>query len=399
MDRLNRQDLQELAAHEAEQCISFYMPAERVEAEHAQNSIRFKNVLRDVRLQLQERGLKDAAIDETLQPATDLLDDATLWRSMSEGFCGFITPDTHLFLRLPLRFDEVAHVSNHFYLKPLFPLIASNNRFHVLALSQNSVRLFRGTHQGLDQVDEGTIPEGIAEALAYDDPEQQLQVRSHRTANDQAGESEAIFHGQGSGEQEFRSKPQERLKRYFREVDSSVKELLKGDRAPLVLAGVSYYLPIYREVNSYPHLITDEIAGGNPDQLAPHELHEKTWQIVDPHFQAAQEEAVERFQAAFQQDNGHASAALEDVIRSSMFGRVDTLFTPVHEFIWGSADKETGEVVLHGAQQEDSTELLNMAAIHTFTNGGTVYALKPEHMPVDEPAAATYRYAADLSTS
>jgi len=399
MDVLDRNDLRELASHEAEHCISFYMPSERVEAEHSQNSIRFKNLLRDIRQQLRERGLKDAEITTILQPGTDLLDDATFWRSMSNGFCGFLTPDTHLFLRVPVTFDEVAHVSHHFYLKPLFPLIASNNRYHVLALSQNSVRLFLGTHQGLDQVDEGTIPEGIADALSYDDPEQQLQVRSHRTADDPDGDGEAIFHGQGSGEQEFRSKPQERLKRYFREIDNSIRELLKDEDTPLVLAGVSYYLPIYREVNRYPHLITNEIAGGNPDQLAPHELHEKTWGIIEPHFKAAQDEALEVFQGAYKQDNGHASAELEDVIRSAVYGRVDSLFTPVHEFIWGSINEETGEVILHGQRQDDSVELLNLAAIHTFTNGGTVYALKPENMPVDEPAAATYRYAADLSTA
>ncbi len=399
MDILDREVLKDLASTTAAPCVSIFMPSQRVEAEQPQNIIRFKNLLREVRKQATERGMKAAEVDDLLQPATDLQDDATYWRSMSDGFCAFLTPDSYEFYRLPVDFGETAIVADHFYLKPLFPLIASNNRFFVLALSQNTVRLFMGTHYGLDQVEEAKIPEGIAEALAYDDPEQQLQVRSHRTGGDGGVGGESIYHGQGSGEQEFKSKPQTRLKRYFREIDASIQDILQNETAPLVLAGVEYYLPIYREVNSYPHFLSDQIVAGNPDQLTAHELHQKVWSVMEPHFTEAQTEAITQFQNHFEQGNGRASASVEDVVKSAAFGRVDTLFTPVDEVIWGAFDDEAGSVTLHGARQQESVELLNLAAMHTFTNGGTVHALKRENMPVDEPVAATYRYAADLSAA
>ena len=64
---------------------------------------------------------------------------------------------------------------------------------------------------------------------------------------------------------------------------------------PLLLAGVEYLLPIYKEANTYPHLI-DTVIKGNPDLLSADELHKSAWEIIRPLFQAAQEEAFAHYQ-------------------------------------------------------------------------------------------------------
>ena len=53
----------------------------------------------------------------------------------------------------------------------------------------------------------------------------------------------------------------ENLLKYFRLIDRGLHDLLKDERAPLVLAGVEYLFPIYREANTYPRLIE----GGFPE--------------------------------------------------------------------------------------------------------------------------------------
>ncbi|HHP7235758.1 MAG TPA: hypothetical protein ACFCUC_14095 [Desulfobacterales bacterium] len=41
---------------------------------------------------------------------------------------------------------------------------------------------------------------------------------------------------------------------------------------------------------------------------------------------------------------------------------------------------------------DDSEDLLNLAALDTLRNGGTVYALEPDQLPESGPLAALLRY-------
>ena len=72
------------------------------------------------------------------------------------------------------------------------------------------------------------------------------------------GDGSVTFHGAGSGS----ASAKDDLLRYFRLVEDGLTEFLKGDRVPLVLAGVEYLLPIYKEANTYPNLI-DMVIKGN----------------------------------------------------------------------------------------------------------------------------------------
>lgn len=88
------------------------------------------------------------------------------------------------------------------------------------------------------------MPESLADILRRDDAEKQLQFHTG-TSGGGGGGRPAIFHSHGSEED-----LKEDILRYFRQIDRGVEELLKGQRAPLVLAGVDYLLPIYREVRT-----------------------------------------------------------------------------------------------------------------------------------------------------
>jgi len=64
---------------------------------------------------------------------------------------------------------------------------------------------------------------------------------------------------------------------------------------------------------------------------------------------------------------------------------------------WGTFNRETGEVALHaepGDNQRlpDGRDLLDAAAVQTFLNGGTVYAVKAVEIPNGGILAAVFRY-------
>ena len=76
--------------------------------------------------------------------------------------------------------------------------------------------------------------------------------------------------------------------------DAALRETLRDQRAPMILAGVQYLLPIYRDVSSYGFVAKDELPG-NPDHLSEHELHSRTWPMIKAHVADAQQEAAAKY--------------------------------------------------------------------------------------------------------
>lgn len=401
MDLFNRDELRRLAELQDDVCISLYLPTYRNESDWSQNTTRLKNLLRDARDQLRSQDYREELIDDLLSDARQLLDRPGFWRkSIGDGLALFITAEATEHFRLPLSFEEIAIVGDRFHLKPLFPLIASNNRFYLLALSKNDVRLYQGAHQSISEIRSAEIPANIVEAIRqYEDPEKQLQSHVQNRASQPNGQrADASFHGHGSGNSDDMSgEPQDELKRFFREVDESVSDYISGEDVPLVLAGVSEYLPLYREVNSYPHLIEDELVPGNPESLDVEELHKSAWEIVEPVFREAEENELERFEQLYYQEEDMASDDFHEIIPGCAYSRVDTLFVPIGEYRWGRFDADTNMVEVHESQKPGDGDLLNYAAVSAYLNGARVHALPPEKMPGARSIAATFRYKADVS--
>lgn len=402
MDLFNRDELRRLAELQGDVCISLYLPTYRNESDWSQNTTRLKNLLREARDQLRNQDYREDLIDDILADARQLLDRPGFWRqSIGDGLAVFITPDSTERFRLPLSFDELAIVGDRFHLKPLFPLIAANNRFYLLALSQNDVRLYQGTHQSVSEIQKAEIPSDIVEALQQtEDSEQQLQSHVQNRASDPDGQRvDAAFHGHGGGgnSDDMSGEPQDELKRFLREVDENVADYISGEEVPLVLAGVSEYLPLYRDVNSYPQLIEDDLVAGNPESLDIKELHRKAWEIVEPVFMEKEESELDRFEQLYYQNEDMASDDFHEIIPGCAYSRVDTLFVPVGEYRWGRFDADTNTVEVHEKQEPGDGDLLNYAAVTAYLNGATIHALNPEKMPGGRSIAATFRYQADVS--
>lgn len=399
MDLFNRDELGRLAQLESDLCISIYMPTHRFRSDWSQNTTRFKNLLRDVRNQLREQDHRESDIDEVLDEARQLLDRPGFWRSLSEGLAVFLTPDTSEFYRLPLPFDEVAIVEDRFHLKPLFPLIAANNRYYLLALSQNDVRLYQGTDQAISEVEAAEIPTDIVTAIEQfeEPPEQGLQSHTQGApSSPNSGRASQRRHGHGSSDDQSRE-PKDRLKRFFRRIDESVTDFIAGEEVPLVLAGVSEYLPLYKSVNSYSHLVEDDIVAGNPEQLSLQELHREAWAVVQSVLRGVQEEELKRFTDLYHEDPKLASDDFHEIVPACAYSRVETLFVPSGQYRWGRFDPDTNTVEVHESQKPGDGDLLNYAALKSYLNGASVHVLPPDEMPGGRSVAAIFRYEADVT--
>jgi hypothetical protein len=390
MPPITKQDLRALAETRAERCASLFMPTYRMGREVQQGPIRLKNLIRQAEEQLIADAMRAADAREMLQPAASLLDDGPFWQRQLDGLALFLTPGELRHYRVPLELDELAVVNDRFHLKPLLPLLAGDGRFYVLTLNQDDIRLLECTRHSVSEVDlsETGTPRSIEEALWTDEtPQKQLQFRTDvpGQANTGGGRWTSVFHGQGEAD-----KVKEDLRRYFLRIDRGLHEVLRDERAPLVLAGVEYLLPIYEEVNSYPYLVVNKGVTGGQEHRRPEELQAKAWPLVAPLFDEERRRSMERYREAL--GTGLASADPEQVTPAALRGRVETLFVAVDTQVWGAVELETGRTRVREERQMGDEDLLDFTAVQTFLNGGRVFALERERMPDEASVAAVFRY-------
>lgn len=383
MTVFSRQELAYLVSSTAEPCVSIYMPTHRVGAETREGPIRLKNLAREAERQLTGGGLPPRQATELLRPVEALLEDTLFWSYRSDGLALFSSVELFRCYSVPVALNELVVVSRRFHVKPLLQLLTGDGRFYVLALSQNKVRLLEATRHRVRDVSLEGVPQSLDEALRYDDKERQLQF--HTPAPVGRGEQAAVFHGQGVGIDDAKND----ILRFFRYVDQGLGGLLKTEKAPLVLACVEYLLPIYKEANTFHHLM-DEGISGNPEALSPEELHDRAWAIVEPHFLKARQDAADRYTQMAGTER--ASAKLAHVVPAAYHGTIEDLFVAVGVQKWGVFDADTGRVYSHQEPEPGDEDLLDFAAVHTLLRGGTVYAVPPQKVPGHTPLAAVFRY-------
>jgi len=386
MENLTLDQLNLLAQQTAGLCVSIYLPTRRAGQDTQQNSIRFKNLLRDAEKRLLSLGMGPRQVDGLLKPAQALVYDAYFWSHQYDGLAVLTAPEDFHTYRLPFRVEERLVIARSYYVKPVLPLFTNNGHYFILAISQDQVRLYEGTRHTVGQIDlpEGT-PQSLEETLSLDHQQKYLQFR---TAVAQGGMRASIFHGQGPGAEEQKVW----IENYLNRVDRALEAVFRRQHAPLVLAGVDYLLPIYRKVSGYGHILRQGITG-SPEHMRPEELQERAWGLVAHIFQQELDETLEQYRRLA--GAGKAANAVEEVAAAAHHGRVEKLVLSVEAQAWGSFDPDSGEVKLdpHGAGSPDRLELFDFAAMKTLQNGGVVYGLSQAEMPADSPvAAAILRY-------
>ena len=380
MNVLTRNNLKLLMETHRGLCVSIFMPMHRSGAETQQDPIRFKNLLREAEERLIARGLPAPQAKELLESAQKLLQGDLFRHHQSDGLAMFLSPGVFRTYLLPFVFKELVIVTDRFHIRPLLPLLSGDGRYYILALSQNKVRLLQGTHYSVNEVSLADVPKNLAETLRDDDSWKDL--RMHSAISGGQGTFSSVTHGS-----EVDSR--ENIKRYFRRIDKGLHELVRDERVPLVLAGVDYLHPIYKEVNTYPHLMEAGV-GGNPERLSAKELHSQAWTVVRPYFQKAQQEAVDRYKEFAGSER--ASNRVRKIILAASHGQIELLFVVPDFQQWGTFDPSTDEIHLHKKEKTGDQDLLEFTAIQTLLNGGTVYAVETEKMPDTGSLAAVFRY-------
>ncbi|MDQ4023898.1 MAG: hypothetical protein M3217_00180 [Actinomycetota bacterium] len=395
---ITREDLTSLLQPQEGLTVSLYHPTVQAAVEPEENSLHLKNLLAKAKEALSERGLPAAEIDALLAPAIDLLDEKTFWQHQLQGLAVFVTKDGMRYWRLPFEVDELVSIGDSVHLKPLLPVLNLQGHFFILALAQNQVQMYRATEHSIEEIDleQWGVPTSLMEALRYDDlqkPESQHPVVTGpgrgQAGNAVAGEGPTRrthgFHGHGEDGEGQRTQ----IRRFFNVLDDGLAKALALETAPMVLAGVEYLRPIFKEVTSYNHVL-DEGVDGNPEGLRPDELHAKAWRIVQPHFRERIREAKDRYHAGFARML--ASDSLPEVLAAAYEGRVGILFAQRGAEAWGVFDLAARTTDVQKDRRPGDVDLIDLACRQTLATGGEVYVVDEADMPSDLGVAAVYRY-------
>ncbi|HEX2916280.1 MAG TPA: hypothetical protein VH186_36300 [Chloroflexia bacterium] len=385
MQTLAKDEMKALLEGPLDVGLSFYFSAERPGMESRQDKTSFKNLVHQAEKSLAEVGFAQPGSTALLEPVTRLLGTERSWHGVSKSLAVFSTEGFSCSYHLPFEVPDKIMVGKRFYLKPLLPFISKNTRFYILALSQNRVRLLHATQYTVHEVElPDGVPSSLAEATKYNDTEISLQFRPGLSTV--SGQRPGVIrYGQGSDT----DIKKENLKLFFYQVNDGLHDLLTREQVPVVLAGVSYLFQIYHQANTYPDLLQTGVEG-NADDLNAQELQVKAWPLVQPIFSNLEHSSMEEFQA--RAGTGQTSSQLEEIIPAALHGRVKTLFVALDKDQFGYYLEDGQEVYIHLQPAAGDEDLLNLAALYTLRNGGTVFALPAQEIPGGTFAAAILRY-------
>lgn len=379
---ISRSQFEFLSREHHQACVSIFLPTHRTVPDSKQDPIRLKDLVRQAEPGLEHTGLRPVKAREILAPARELIKREEFWGG-ADGLAMFLSSSFFQYFRLPISFEDLVTVTDHFEISPLLPLFTAGGRFYVLALSRNHVRLIEGTPYSWTELDLPNVPHSEDEALKYDVRESVLQVHSGARIPGRSKESR-IFTGQGIGVDD----EQTRTLEYIYAVERGLRRHLR-EREPLVLAAVEELQSVYRKVNRYHDLLEHGLPG-NPDRLSSGELYKSGLEVARTYFDEDKRRAVAAYTEL--RGAGRSSKDLREILPAVHQGRVQSAFIQNGIHKWGKFNCDANTLQLHDDQQPGDEDLLNIVAVQTILHHGTAYQLPRQNMPEEAFVAASFRY-------
>jgi len=384
MDWLNQDNAAGLCESREPPCLSLYQPTHRHRPDNQQDPIRFRNLVKALEESLLEKYPK-SEIRPLLDPFLALADDGDVWNHTLDGLAVLGAKGMFRVYGLPRPVAELAVVADSFHTKPLMRMLQSADRYQVLGLNRQAIRLFEGDRDALGEIKLAQgIPGTISEALGEDLTEPHQTVASYGGVR---GQRSAMHHGHGGKESEVDIDAE----RFFRAVDRGVLEYhSRPSGLPLILAALPEHHQVFHEVSHNPLLLEGSI-DVHPDALSSiDELRQRAWSLIEPRYLARLAALVEQFGNA--RSKGLGEAELAQVAKAVVDGRVAALLIEARREVPGRIDAATGDVAYDDLADPEVDDVLDDLGTLTLRRGGQVVVVPTERMPTETGAAAIYRY-------
>lgn len=384
MDTLDKDFAAGLFNEPTPPCLSLYQPTHREHPANQQDPIRFRNLVKRLRESLMKQ-YPEGEIEPLLEPLLALADDREFWNCTLDGLAVLRSRDLFRTYRLQRPVPELAVAADTFHTKPLLRILQSADRYQVLAINRQEVKLYEGNRDALAQIElADEVPRTLTDALGEELTDPRHTVAAYGGSG--RGQS-AMFHGHGGKKDEVDSDAE----RFFRAVDRAVLEHhSRPSGLPLILAGLPEHHPVFRAVSHNPFLADDGI-DTHPDALpSMDELRQRAWQVLEPRYHARLGDAVEEFGSA--RAKGLGDDRLAKVAEAVIGGRVAKLLIEARREIPGRIDPGTGRIEFDDLAHPELDDVLDDLGELALGRGGQVIVVPAERMPTDTGIAAIFRY-------
>lgn len=384
MEILSHELIKELLSERHAPCLSLYMTTHRSHPVNIQDTIRFQNLVKQLKESLLEQY---PAIDvkTSLEPFETLRDDKEFWNHTLDGLAVLGSTNFFKVIMLPITVQDFAVVADSFHTKDLRKYLQSVDRYHVLSLNLHNIRLFEGNrHSLVEVVLHPNIPKTITDALGDELTEKHSAVAFYGGLG---GESSGTHHGQGGKKDEV----DKDTERFFRVVANTIYDnYSKPSGLPLILAALPEHHSLFQKVNKNPFLLPTGITV-NAESITTDKLIKLAWEVMEPGYIHKIESLAHKFEQA--KANGLGSDNIEEVVEAAEAGRVDELLVEADRVIAERLrNKNTGKYIQADSTQPKLDDLLDDIGELVTRMGGKVMVIPPEKMPSKTGLAALFRY-------
>tara|TARA_R110002096_G_scaffold206192_3_gene392306 strand:- start:1303 stop:2433 length:1131 start_codon:yes stop_codon:yes gene_type:complete len=279
----------------------------------------------------------------------------------------FIEPEQTRVFRLGANFSPASFYSHRWHLTPMMDLAANVHAFNVLLLSQNAVRLFRGSRLGIRDISTPKMPKSFDES---------------KVASLRAGGDDPKAERQSSPDKEL-------MARFFQEIDREVVAATAGLQGPLILAGAAFYLPIYEEITKHPKF-SGKILEGNHEHSSPVQLQELAMEAL--HHELIESRKAQLLHLHQLDGQGKLESNPDHALLAAHQGRIKSLVVPSDVVRWGRFDSQGGTVEETDPHDFLGSDLHQLTAEFALQNGAELFYLRHSKMPSSHPLAAALRY-------
>ncbi len=382
---LDFRQLEKLARIQQPYSVSIYLPMYKTGKEQNEGlgPAQLRSALDKVEKELIAQGMLQSELKDYVGPVKDLITDLSFWRNPSEGVAIFLnTKIESSIIKIPFKFSPTVYVSNHFYVVPLLRLFEFDNNVFLLQLSQDYVKLTRADKYGLEELNLSEfMPAQLEESVGFDYKQRMLQFRTGHALH-----GAGSFHGHGEGKDD----DQKEILSFFREIDKSIKKVLKPGTDPLIIACVDELFPLYKKVNTYSDLYPNHISG-DPESKTNQQLQGEIQKLIHTRNTIFKQEFHDRYRELVHTPK--TSHQISEIVPAAIEGRVDILFLSEGDMVYGTYNKKNKCVILDTEKTPHNRCLMNLAAVQTLLKGGKVISFFSEEMPVqNRPINAIYRY-------
>ncbi len=348
-------------------CISIYLKTTPLTQDIGASRTNLGNLVKTAIAQLEAAGLAKRRIWPLQEHFDQLLEDDEFWEHQANSLAILATPEQIRTYRLANDLVDMVEVSDRFHLKPLLRAISFPHSAHVLAVSENAVRLVE---------------------ISSDLPAREIRV-PNMPKDAASAVGKASINDSGAGRRIGGLEGQKvRLGQYIRKIDAALRPILANSNMPVILASTLPVDALFRSLTSID--ILPQTIDTSPDRMSEAELATAARPVLDAHYQSQ----IQEFHGLFEQRSGQkrTTTDLSDTARAATYGGIESLAVDFDSVTNGLVDEETGAVTLDEGGDAVNYGVVDEIAGRALRSGARVMAVRRADLPGQKELAAILRY-------